>query len=800
MDYKYLKDKKFLKEMDYLSIKTLTARITILSWDEKPLMNFTGKVLPGGSINIDGTSSMRRTCNISLALNDDEINITKVENIISINKKVKLEIGVYNTTNKYEEYKIIWYPLGIYVIIQPNISRGTNGTTISLQLKDKMCLLNGEVGGMLPASITFNERSYTDDEGNEIIEMVTVFQIISELMNHWGGEQLGNIIIEDIDNKIKKVMKWNNPNYPVYTKVNMDGSHGIYEYETNLTDEQKNELGWIMKNYGEDIGYTYTDFTWPEEELVGGIGETISSILDKIINLLGNYEYFYDIYGKFHFREKKNYLNTTYTTEFLKQLNNQIENIPKNYYQMDFSNGKSEYIFDDNLLISAYTNTPQFNMIKNDFLVWGMRKIADGTTLPIRYHLAIDKKPEPSGHLVVLYTDEIDGLKKCAPVHIITAEEKAELSKNDGFIVGDYYCIHHMSPVSGTSDLGRTKKVYGEEHFRLYLDYERFDITDALDKQFEFNNVPAMGNESKKPDPNNGHPIDWDSENQTGEPRIYVTNNNTNTLVCVDFVLDDYITYFSNDIYKCVYKSSNTTAGDTNANKIKQLEKNEKDTTHLVYIRAREWRTELYLQGIESSILATDSNYYFTELINEWPKLYDLEDGSFKEEVLSNPAGIDYFLDFIDTDSSMGEFSVDNIGRRTKTEVNDKINCVFAPVPYDCIIIPSTDFGTKMAEEMASMGQDYATVKDNVYDNIVQGGALNSCFDKIREMLYQYTSYCESITLQTIPIYHLDVNTRISVKDPKSNIFGDYFINRITLPLDCSGMMSISATKALERI
>jgi hypothetical protein len=35
--------------------------------------------------------------------------------------------------------------------------------------------------------------------------------------------------------------------------------------------------------------------------LVSSIGETITSILDKIKNMLGEYEYFYDLDGRFIF-------------------------------------------------------------------------------------------------------------------------------------------------------------------------------------------------------------------------------------------------------------------------------------------------------------------------------------------------------------------------------------------------------------------------------------------------------------------------------------------------------------------
>lgn len=810
-DFLYLRDKNFLKEIDNLTVKILTARVTILSWDEKPLMDFTGKILPGGTENLDGTSNMRRTCNISLSLEDDELNITKIENVISINKKIKLEIGVYNTTNnsKYKDYNIIWFPLGIFIIIQPNISRGTNGTTVSLQLKDKMCLLNGEMGGTLPASITFNERSYFDDEGNEIIEHPTVFQIIYELVNHWGGEQLGNIIIEDIDEEIKKVMKWNNPNYPVYMKIEENDVGYNYRYTSVLEPEERTELGWITKNYGEDIGYIYTSFVWPNEELVGDTGNSICDILDKIISILGNYEYFYDVYGRFHFREKRNYLNTTFTTTFLKELqkiqkevgnDNYLNAINSMHYQTDFSNGKSEYLFNDNFLISSYTNTPQFNMIKNDFIVWGLRKSVDGTTLPIRYHLAIDKKPELSGHLVVLYTDKEDNLKKAAPIHIITEKEARELEDNREIIIGDYYCIYHDAPVSGTSDLDRTKKIYyGEDDvFRVFIDYNKFELDEELNKQTVFHNIPVLSNQNREPNNEEDHLAEGNL--------VYISESGLIQLVCVDYTLDDYITYFKNDLLKGAYEEEDTLEGydslidDTiKVKKFKPIIKN--GDTSLVYIKSRDWRTELYLQGVESSILATDSNYYYTELVNEWPKLYNIEEGRFSENVLSNPSSIDYFLDFIDTDSPMGEFDINSIGRRTRAEVDDKINCVFAPTPLDCVIIPNNNISTSLREKMVARGQRFATVdQDTVYDNLVQGGELNSAFGKIREMLYQYTSYCESITLQALPVYYLEPNTRITVEDPKSNIFGDYIINRITLPLDCNGMMTINATRALERI
>jgi len=50
-----------------------------------------------------------------------------------------------------------------------------------------MALLNGECGGTLPASITFTEIEDVDENGERQISNPTIYQIIQELVNHFGG-------------------------------------------------------------------------------------------------------------------------------------------------------------------------------------------------------------------------------------------------------------------------------------------------------------------------------------------------------------------------------------------------------------------------------------------------------------------------------------------------------------------------------------------------------------------------------------------------------------------------------------
>ena len=671
--YEYLKDSTFLKEVDNLKLKEQFVKITVLDWLENPIQDVEG-IVTGGSINVNGTSSMRRTCNITFFINEDEyVRLTNLENLISLNKKIRLEIGYKNITNRYTQYDKIWYPQGVYVIMNPSISRSSNGATVSVSLKDKICLLNGECGGTIPASTQFDEYETIDENGNWIIEKPVIHQIIRECVNHFGGEQLGKIIISDIDTRIKKVMKWIGSS-PVFLVRGINDSYSMTTNETFAVSQvDPNDQDKVRRfEYGDDVGFIYTDFYYPDE-LIANAGDSVCTILDKIKNVLGNFEYFYDVDGNFHFQEIKNYLNTTHAKVEIDKLN-------KDDYIVDMSNGKTVYQFDNSNLVTSFSNTPRYDMIKNDFVVWGIRKNANGNDVPIRYHLAIDSKPKIGNtYKCFFYTDPDDNLIKAkVPIMFDTYEN---MIANQG-AAGVFY----MTKSDGV----------------IYK---------------------------------------WD-DGQYIPIKIGLTD-----------------------------------------------------------VTTKDWRTELYLQGVQSEPLAVESNYYYTELLNEWPKLYDVEAGAFYPEVLKTPSDIDFYLDFIDSNAAISKFSISNIGRRTKIITDNDINCIFEPDTANLPVIIEAgqeDTDEKRAE-CEEKGQFYVQVESSIFEMLTGGGNHNSAYNAIRQSLHEFTSYNESITIQAIPVYYLEPNTRIEVRDIESNIFGDYMMSTISLPLGVEGTMSISATRALEK-
>ena len=274
INYKYLQDSAFLSMVDTLQIKEQYVKITILDWLENPIQEVQGLVT-GGSGNLDGKSAMRRSCNLQVFIPNEELsNVTNVNNLFSINKKVYLEIGFKNTTNYYKDYPILWYPQGLYVIINPSLSHSTSGISLSLQLKDKMCLLNGDCGGKIAASTQFDEYETIDENGDYVISKPTIVQIIREAVNHFGGEQLGKIIISDLDTKVKMAMRWigNTPLYFIQ-------DNGNRKLTTNYAEAQGK--AYQMYEYGDDVGFIFTDFTYPNE-LVENAGSSVVTLLDKI--------------------------------------------------------------------------------------------------------------------------------------------------------------------------------------------------------------------------------------------------------------------------------------------------------------------------------------------------------------------------------------------------------------------------------------------------------------------------------------------------------------------------------------
>ena len=173
-------DLDFLQNLLTKNNRTLYARVTALTQDELPIEYIEGKAT-AGSVNIDGNSAVRRTCTLTIVAKEVNIN----DYYWGLKTKFKLEVGIKNDINSnYED--IIWFRQGLFVITSFSVSYGTNNYTINISGKDKMCLLNGDLGGALPHITDFGiEETYNKDKNITTYKSIPIRQIIFEGVQNW---------------------------------------------------------------------------------------------------------------------------------------------------------------------------------------------------------------------------------------------------------------------------------------------------------------------------------------------------------------------------------------------------------------------------------------------------------------------------------------------------------------------------------------------------------------------------------------------------------------------------------------
>ena len=424
--YNYLSDKDFLSQLDAHREREIYAKIVALTFQEEPIELIQGQVTQG-SVNIDGASAVRRTCNLTLIAKELNIN----DYYWNIKTKFYLEIGLKNTINsKYPE--IIWFPQGTFVITSFNTNQSANNYNVTISGKDKMCLLNGDLGGSLPASIDFGVEEYWDKTNNTTTYTnIPIKTIIREAVHTYAKEPYHNIIINDLDDAAVELLEYRGDvplylthfvEWDVFDNATLDGSApvrfehaedipdnyfpieeltnhgGYYDSRVDLNpssstpsrlifqkDSQQKVYTVAKIEYGQTVGYRKTELTYAGN-LISSIGEALTSILDKIVKMLGEYEYFYNLEGQFVFQKKRTYIQNTW---------NNIKKVDDDQYiePSAFSSAVT-YRFENNNLITSFSNTPNLANMRNDYSVWGQRESITGEKLPIHYRYAIDEKPK----------------------------------------------------------------------------------------------------------------------------------------------------------------------------------------------------------------------------------------------------------------------------------------------------------------------------------------------------------------------------------------------------------------------
>lgn len=765
------KKRNFLALLDDFVNQRQYVNMTLLDWDENPIQEIDG-IISSGTINKDGASAVRRTCSLSCSVDGGSYNVDSLDMLFSLNKKIFIEIGIKNETDQYPEYPILWFPQGVFYISSFSMnSSTTSAVNLNLSLKDKMCLLNGEIGGTLPSTVQFDVMDTQLSTGEWVQQKVLIYDIISELVNHYGGEQLANILIEDVPLRIRKIVQWSgdSPLYGWMTTFPGEPEQWTFSLERPSFNDGVNKY-----SSGMDVGYIYSDFVIPDE-LVGSTGNTVCTILDQIKNILGNYEYFYDEMGIFHFREIKNYLNinqSSYllekmqTNEIGRYLNIQggqftLDTSSEKQYLIETTHKKSLYSFSDNHNLTSISVSPNYGNIKNDYLIEGLRKsTSSDIAYTIRYHLAIDDRPqkiffpdkvtqEDDGYYygrftnLIYYTDELDGLYKLAFPKLI--DELPE--------VGNFDQIY------GTPANNPDSFYYWEDGYKkLYW----IDETEEI-------------------------------ENQKKDPKFFS-----------EYYVKDWRTYLY--IYGLAANEMGLDAGRY----FSELQAFWPGEYNLDHDHQGFWG-ESDEQDVKHYTLTT-GNYYLDFIDSSEALLgeYSIQnigcrtDAIVDEEIncLFQPEIPDII--FLNTEDPTVNWTENTTGTLTLEEIISLYNKTLSngtqsattndhPLINDMLLAIQKD-------ECLDNLQPYTQVKNDIYSNLTIGGYANAAYDAIKYELFCHTNYQKMVSITALPVFYLEPNSRVELSDSSTNTYGDFMIQNISLTLGPGANLSATLNQVNERL
>ena len=347
--------------------------------------------------------------NMNVQLANFTINLSGKDKMCLLNGESGGTINASTDFGKLEEYE------NIYTLVE---------ITEKDYIKDYYYYIDNNKY-VLDSSENFSEKReyYTMEIIKNDIEMPIV-DIIKNAVHVYGGEALHNIVLNDIENYGLELLEYRgDKDLYMPRKINsgevsnlvinekqiyyladgkgyqVDDTENIVYYDRTGKNNESATKVWVVANdvgkadeayniikikFGETAGYRKTNLTYPGD-LIANIGESLVTILDKIKNMFSDFEYFYDLDGRFIFQKKKTYLNNSWNPIYTDQNQIYVEN---GNYSSSYA-----YTFENGILLTNFSNNPNITNIKNDFSIWGKRKGASGTELPIHMRYAIDEKP-----------------------------------------------------------------------------------------------------------------------------------------------------------------------------------------------------------------------------------------------------------------------------------------------------------------------------------------------------------------------------------------------------------------------
>ena len=717
-----------------------------------------------------------------------------------LNTKFELQIGLTNRIDeKYPD--IIWFKEGIYLITTFSTALGTSNYTINIQGKDKMGLLDGTIGGSLTAlSYDFGREDYTDENGVSHRRKLPIRDIVTELIHEYAHEPWENIIVQDLDDFGVELLQYRgtttNPLYLFFNinsqeveQMTLDGSFTVYKgrqisctisnienvvFEVNdkgekikgkyynlnelytvsnptafkLNRNDKEENYYIIKiTTGQTCGYRMTDITYAGD-LIANVGETVVSVLDKICKMLGDFEYYYDTEGKFIFKRKNQYIYKSFNHHTTTESS-------QSYVENSAYISPTVWDFTGSTLVTSFNNTPNLSELKNDYSLWGTRKSLTGNDLPVHLRYAIDKKPtyyktlRGDAYGTTMFIDQIRNQITKEAHKEETVNRRVEEKLKDIIIVDWREIIYQMA-----------------------IDYRRFNHCDDFGLKVQEVNGKQFDGKYIYPRGVTGYE-QYYADMEGFWRQIYCPQYDYTTITLSENQYvnakpgEYFVKYWNTDdenCYEARYLYKDITTADLTYNDI----------------------SNGVLHTVSSPYNLTTTYYYKPdpdEWIDGWNPIVD-----------NSPESLNFWFDFLDDGGDIERYGTSFVGDRPKAVNDSMIKSIYFRE------IPTLIFTDNIANIDKKLGYSYLQYSPSMASLFTMSAQGKDAIDVLYEHLYK-KSYCiESVTVNALPIYHLEPNNMINIFDTRAGINGTYVMTKFTLPLTYNGTMSITATKAVEEI
>lgn len=587
-------------------------------------------------------------------------------------------------------------------------------------------------------------------------------------------------------------------------------------------------------NSGDIAGYHQTALIYPQE-LIMAAGESVTSALDKIRDLLGNFEYFYDVDGRFVFRKQKNYIN-----ELFSPINGDI-------IEPFMTISPYSYEFNDKTLLQSLSPSPAIDKVKNDFIIWGNKNgINSQPAIHARY--AISKKPE-SYKTFPYYKKAYDRTYVIPHMLYQQVDENCNLILSSEKFDKDGYVTNWESisttPLPGTGYF----IVYGKEQKRKKINKPQncceseyvIDLNENKQPYYRKASYTELQDELCLKYYLEMTPIRPDG----GDTTLYAYDADTNDLTEEKYSDIKYqnIKYFKKDNNKFVELDDNEYIKEEDAATKKFIIK-PNNLDEVYYLKEGptlyhafddkgdkkvDWRELLYLMARDYYQHNQDPDYvlnlmknnpwtvekratgyenFYADMQAFWRDLYDPEgkspkyikegdkEGKYKNwsrTVLYYPETLNFWIDFLDCGegTQIDAYSIQKIGFRTHVEKGNSsgISAIFYKNIPDIqfVLLPTDD---KYKGELAYQTMYIQDSLKQLFTISSKGIASN---EKAKELIWRNTCIAENVNITCIPLYFLEPNTRIKL------LGEDYLINNIQLPMGAmDSLMTISASKIIR--